>query len=96
MRYPGTKWKISRYVIPLIPYDALYYHEPFFGLGYVYKRLRLEGRSFRAYYLSDLFKPLINFHLAVQGDQTYGDIIERIAEAQELLCPEGKDQSRIR
>lgn len=96
MRYPGSKWKISRYVVPLIPYDAEYYHEPFLGLGYVFRRLRLEGRSFKAYYLSDLFEPLINYHLAVQGDTTYGDIIERVAEAHSIFCPELANEQKIR
>ncbi len=96
MRHPGSKGKISRHIVPLIPYDCLYYHEPFLGLGYVYKRLRLVGRSFKDYFLSDLFQPLVNYHLACQGDQTYGDIVERLIELRSMLLPESEHEEEIR
>lgn len=94
-RYPGSKWKLSRRIVPYIPHDAEHYFEPFLGLGYVFKRLMLADVHFATFRLSDLNRPLVNFHLAVQGDKTYGDIFERVADAHQRMLPESEHEREI-
>jgi len=94
-RYPGSKWKLSRRIVPYVSTDAKHYFEPFFGLGYVFKRLMLTKVRFASITLSDLNRPLVNFHQAVQGDTTYGDIFERVANARQRFLPESEHEPEI-
>lgn len=97
-RYPGTKSKLSKWIVPYIP-PKLHYYEPFAGLAYVFKRLRESGQEMSSYHLSDLNTPLVNFHLACQGNervrQDYGDLFTRWEAAREALVPEEDHEREI-
>lgn len=90
-RYPGTKSKLSKWIVPYIPAN-LHFYELFAGLAYVFKRLRESGQNMLSYHLSDLNKPLVNFHLASQGNEQivkdYGDLFARWEFARNAFLPE--------
>jgi site-specific DNA-adenine methylase len=96
VRYPGSKKKLSKRIVALFPPDAEHYYEPFLGLGYVFELLMLTPNNLKTFHLSDVFRPLVNFHRAVKGDTTYGDIIERLREARQRLLPEAEHEPEIR
>lgn len=95
-KFPGSKQKLSKGIVPLFPHDAEHYYEPFLGLGYVFKRLMLTPNSYKTFHLSDVFRPLVNFHQAVKGDTTFGDIFERLRDARQRLLPEAEHEAEIR
>jgi site-specific DNA-adenine methylase len=97
-RYPGSKSKLSKWIVPYIP-EKLHYYEPFAGLAYVFKRLRESGQEMLSYHLSDLNTPLVNFHLACQGDREitkeYGDLFARWEAVRDAFMPEEDHEREI-
>lgn len=97
-RYPGTKAKLSKWIVTYILAN-LHYFEPFAGLAYVFKRLRESGQKMLSYHLSDLNMPLVNFHLACQGNDRikceFGDLFARWEVARDAFMPEEDHEADI-